>query len=201
VTAYSLPDLDYDFGALEPHVSGKTVELHHGKHHAAYVQNANLALEQLAEARAADDYSRLPALEKALAFNLSGHVLHSILWKNMTPRPADGPTGELAAALDRDLGGPVKFRRQMSEAAASIMGSGWAALVFEPTARCLLVTQVYDHQANLAQGSVPLMVIDAWEHAYYLQYRNDKKAFFEAIWNVCNWADIGARYDTVRPSV
>ena len=191
---YKLPDLPYDYAALEPYVSGKIMELHHGKHHAAYVKSANSTLEQLAEARDKDDFARLAALERALAFNLSGHILHSIFWKNMMPKGGGTPDGDFGAALDRDFGNFDRFRRQLSEVASSIMGSGWAALVWEPIGSRLLITQIYDHQSNLAQAGVPLMVLDAWEHAYYLQYQNRKTEFFEAVWNLWNWADIGARY-------
>lgn len=192
---YSLPDLPYDCSALEPHISGQIVELHHGKHHAAYVKNANQVLDQLAEARDKMDFTRLAALERALAFNLSGHVLHSILWQNMTPKGEGTPKlGPFAKALEKDFGGFDSFRKQITEVASTIMGSGWAALVWEPMGKKLLITQIYDHQSNLAQGGVPLLVIDAWEHAYYLQYQNRKAEFFEGIWNVWNWRDIEARY-------
>jgi len=191
---YKLPDLRYDYGALEPHVSGRIMELHHDKHHAAYVKKANDALEQLDEARDKQDYTRLAALERALAFNLSGHVLHSIFWQNLAPKSGGQPEGELAAAITRDFGGFDRFKRQMNEAAASIMGSGWAALVFEPIAWRLLVTQIYDHQSNLNQSGIPLLVMDAWEHAYYLQYQTDKASFFEALWRVWHWQDVAERF-------
>ena len=192
---YTLPSLSYDYGALEPHISGKTLELHHGKHHAAYVKSANAVLDQLTEARAKMDFTRLAALERALAFNLSGHILHSIQWRNLTPNGGGAPhPGPFADALKSDFGGLDSFRRQLTEVASTVMGSGWAALVWEPVGKKLLVTQIYDHQSNLAQGGVPLMVIDAWEHAYYLQYQNRKSEFFEAIWKLWNWKDIEARY-------
>jgi Fe-Mn family superoxide dismutase len=191
---YTLPDLPYDYSALEPHISGKTMELHHGKHHATYVKNANSVLEQLDEARGKHDFARLAALERALAFNLSGHILHSILWQNMTPKGGGAPGGELSGAIKNDFGGFDLFRRQLAEVASTIMGSGWAALVWEPIGKKLLITQIYDHQSNLAQAGVPLMVVDAWEHAYYLQYQNRKTEFFEAVWKLWNWQDIAARY-------
>ena len=187
VTRYTLPELDYDFGALEPHISGKIMELHHGEHHAGYVKNTNLTITLLEEARATEDLTSLSALERALAFNLSGHVLHSILWKNMTPKGGDRPDGALAQAIDKDFGSFEKFRRQLTEAALTLMGSGWAALIWEPIGKRLLVMQIFDHQSNLIQGGVPLMVIDAWEHAYYLQYKNQKAAFFVAAWRLWNW--------------
>jgi Fe-Mn family superoxide dismutase len=195
---YALPDLRYDYGALEPHVSGRIMELHHDKHHAGYVKKANAALEQLDEARAKEDFTRTAALERALAFNLSGHVLHSIFWQNLAPRGGGRPSGELAAALTRDFGGFEPFQRQMNATASSIMGSGWAALVYEPLAQRLLVTQIYDHQSNLDQSGIPLMVMDAWEHAYYLQYQTEKARFFEALWNVWSWTDVAARFEAAR---
>ena len=195
---YSLPDLEYDYSALEPAISGKIMELHHDKHHAAYVKGANTALEKLAEAREKENFDNLPALERALAFNLSGHVLHSLFWENMAPKAGGRPEGELAAAIDRDFGGFDKFKKQLGAAAGSIMGSGWAALVWEPLGKRLLVSQIYDHQSNLAQAGTPLQVLDAWEHAYYLQYENRKTDFFEAVWAVWDWEDVASRFEQAR---
>jgi Fe-Mn family superoxide dismutase len=198
MSEYSLPDLAYDYGALEPQISGKIMELHHSKHHAGYVQGANTTLEKLDEAREREDFTRLAALEKALAFNLSGHVLHSLFWQNLTPKGADRPTGELAAAIQRDFGSFEKFRKQLTSVASTIMGSGWAALIWEPLGQRLLTTQIYDHQSNLAQAGIPLLVLDAWEHAFYLQYQNRKIDFFEAIWSCWNWKDVAGRYAAAR---
>jgi Fe-Mn family superoxide dismutase len=194
MSRYELPAIEYDYGALEPHISGRIMELHHAKHHAAYVKGANETIDKLDEAREKEDFSRLAGLEKALSFHLSGHVLHSLFWRNLAPNGGGQPQGELARAIDRDFGGFEKFRRQMTETAGTVMGSGWAALVWEPVGRRLLSTQIYDHQSNLAQGGLPIMVLDAWEHAYYLQYQNRKTEFFEAIWNVWDWEDIGQRF-------
>jgi len=195
---YVLPDLDYDYGALEPHVSGQIMELHHDKHHAAYVKKANETLEKLDEARAKADYTRIAGLEKSLAFNLSGHMLHSVFWKNLVPKGGGRPSGSLASAIAKDFGSFDGFQWQMNEVSASIMGSGWGALVYEPMAGRLLTCQIYDHQSNLAQGGVPLLVMDAWEHAYYLQYKTDKAKFFEAVWNLWNWDDVSERYEAAR---
>ena len=194
MTKYSLPELRYDYAALEPHISGRIMELHHDKHHAGYVKGANTALDRLAEARHNEKYDDMPALEKALAFNLSGHVLHSIFWENMAPKADGRPSGDLAAAIDNDFGSFDKLRKQMNAVAASIMGSGWSALVWEPLGQRLLVTQIYDHQSNLAQAGTPLLVLDAWEHAFYLQYQNRKTEFFDAVWNVWNWEDVAERF-------
>jgi superoxide dismutase, Fe-Mn family len=195
---YVLPDLDYDFGALEPHISGEIMELHHSGHHKAYVEKANETLEKLDEARAKQDFTRIGAFEKALAFNLSGHVLHSIFWKNLVPGGGGEPRGELGRLIARDFGGFEPFKAQLTKVAGTIMGSGWATLVWEPIARRLLTCQIYDHQSNLSQGGVVLMVIDAWEHAYYLQYRNQKLAFFDAVWNLWNWDDVNVRLEAAR---
>ncbi len=198
MSKYVLPDLQYDYGALEPHISGKIMELHHDKHHAAYVKGANTALEKLDEARSKDDFSRVAAVEKALAFNLSGHVLHSLFWQNLTPKADDRPAGALAEAIKNDFGSFDKLKKQMNEVAGTIMGSGWAALVWEPMAGRLLTTQIYDHQSNLAQAGIPLLVIDAWEHAFYLQYQNRKTEFFDAIWNCWNWKDVADRFEAAK---
>jgi Fe-Mn family superoxide dismutase len=196
--AYRLPELPYDYAALEPHISGRIMELHHDKHHATYVEGANKTLEQLDEARDKADFTRLAALERALAFNLSGHVLHSLFWQSMMPKGGGKPEGELAEMLQRDFGGFDPFKKQLSQVAATIMGSGWAALVWEPLGGRLLTTQIYDHQSNLSQGGIPLLVIDAWEHAYYLQYENRKAEFFEAVWKVWNWKDVAQRFRDAR---
>jgi Fe-Mn family superoxide dismutase len=125
-------------------------------------------------------------------------VLHSIFWKNLKPRGGDAPAGELARAIARDFGSFEHFKKQLTEVASNIMGSGWAALVWEPLAGRLLTCQIYDHQSNLSQGGMPLMVIDAWEHAYYIQYENQKQEFFKAVWSLWNWDDVGARFDAAR---
>jgi superoxide dismutase, Fe-Mn family len=195
MSKYVLPDLAYDYSALEPHISAAVLEIHHSKHHAAYVKNANETLEKLDDARERGDFTRIAALEKALAFNLSGHVLHSIFWRNLAPKAGGRPVGKLAQAIDRDFGSFDKLKAQLTSVAATVMGSGWGTLVWEPLAGKLLTCQVYDHQSNLAQGGQPLMVIDAWEHAYYLQYKNQKEAFFDAVWNLWNWSDVTARFE------
>jgi len=195
---YTLPDLPYDHGALEPHISGKIMQLHHDKHHRAYVTGANEALDALADARARNDFSRTAALERQLAFNVSGHVLHSLFWQNLAPRAGGEPTGALADQLRRDFGDFTRFRAELVSAAATIMGSGWAALTWDPLSKRLLTAQIHDHQNEITQGGVPILVLDAWEHAYYLQYGPEKKTYFEAVWNVWNWADAGRRFESVR---
>ncbi|HEV8298249.1 MAG TPA: superoxide dismutase [Acidimicrobiales bacterium] len=191
---YTLPPLEYDYGALEPHYSARVLELHHDKHHKAYVDGVNATLEKLSAARAADDLSAIVGLEKTLAFNLSGHVLHTTFWTNLSPAGGDRPDGELAAAIDEGFGGFDAFRSQLTQATATVQGSGWGALTWEPLGERLFIEQIYDHQGNVGQGGTPLLVIDAWEHAYYLQYENRRADYVHAIWNVLNWADVAARF-------
>ena len=195
---YSLPDLPYDYSALEPHVSAQIMELHHDKHHAAYVTGANQTLEKLAAARDKDDFGAIVGLEKTLAFHISGHVLHSIFWQNQSPDGGDKPDGALGSAIDEHFGSFDKFKAHMTQATMTIQGSGWGALSWEPLGGRLIVEQVYDHQSNVGQGSIPLLVFDAWEHAFYLQYKNVKADFFAALWNVVNWSDVAARLDAAK---
>jgi superoxide dismutase, Fe-Mn family len=195
MTKYVLPDLPYDYGALEPHISGKIMQLHHDKHHKGYVDGANAAVEALEEARSKNDFSRIAAVEEALAFNLSGHVLHSLFWQNLSPNGGGTPSGKLATQIDRDFGGFNAFKAQLTKAAATCMGSGWGALMWDPLSARLLTVQLHDHQSHTVQGAVPLLVIDAWEHAWYLQYLNEKARFFDAVWNVLNWKDVGGRFE------
>jgi Fe-Mn family superoxide dismutase len=195
---YTLPELPYDYAALEPHLSARILELHHGKHHAAYVAGANTVLEKLSEARASGDYGSINQLEKNLAFHLSGHVLHSILWRNLSPDGGGRPEGELGAAIDEHLGSFEKFRAQLTEAAINVQGSGWGALSWEPVGGRLIVEQVYDHQGNVGQGGPPLLVLDMWEHAYYLQYENRKAEWVAAFWELTNWADVSERFEKAR---
>lgn len=191
---YTLPDLDWDYAALEPHISGQINELHHQKHHAGYVNGANAALEKLDEARAKQDFSAIVLHEKSLAFNLGGHVNHTLWWKNLSPNGGDKPTGELAAAIDDAFGSFDIFRAQFNAAATTVQGSGWAALGWDTLGNRLRIFQVYDHQSNFPLGTVPLLLLDMWEHAFYLQYKNVKADFANAFWNIVNWEDVQSRY-------
>ncbi|WP_370890840.1 superoxide dismutase [Janibacter sp. GXQ6167] len=195
---YTLPDLPYDYGALEPAMSGEILELHHDKHHAAYVKGANDTLEQLAEARDKGQLGGLVGLEKTLAFNVSGHVLHSIFWENLSPDGGDRPDGALATALDEHFGSFDAFRSQLTTATQGVQGSGWGVLAWEPLGQRLLVTQVYDHHGNVATGMTPLLAFDAWEHAYYLQYRNVRPDYVEKLWDLVNWNDVSRRLEEAK---
>jgi Fe-Mn family superoxide dismutase len=200
VATYSLPDLPYDYAALEPHISGQILELHHDKHHAAYVKGANDTLDKLADAREKGEFGAIVGLEKALAFNLSGHILHSLYWKNLSPDGGGQPEGALAEAIKSDFGGFDGFKSQLTQATSTIQGSGWGVLAYDPLGKRLLVQQVYDHQGNVGVGNPPLLVFDAWEHAFYLQYKNVKADYVSALWNIVNWADVAERYQRVSGS-
>lgn len=195
---YVLPDLDYDYGDLEPAIIGEINELHHGKHHAAYVKGANDTIEQIAEARDKEAFGSIVGLETTLAFHLAGHALHQVWWKNLSPHGGDKPVGELAAAIDEHFGSFDKFRGQLNAAASSIQGSGWGILAWEPIARKLITLQLKDHHSNLSIAVTPLLAFDIWEHAYYLQYRNLKADYISALWNVVNWEDVSARFEAAR---
>lgn len=195
---YTLPDLPYDYAALEPHYSSEILHLHHDKHHAAYVSGANTALEKLAAAREKDQFDTVNGLLKGLAFNVSGHVLHSLFWNNMSPDGGGKPEGELAAALDDSFGSFEGFRNQLDAAALNVQGSGWGALAWEPLGQRLIIEQIYDHQDNVSQGAPPLLVLDMWEHAFYLQYKNVKADWVDAFWNIVNWPDVAQRLEKAR---
>jgi Fe-Mn family superoxide dismutase len=195
---YTLPDLEFDYGDLEPHISAEIMRLHHDKHHAAYVKGSNTALEKLADARSKDEFATIALLERQLAFNVSGHVLHSIFWRNLTPDGADFPSGPLAQQIDKDFGAFDAFKNQLVEAATTIMGSGWGALLWDPVGRRLVTAQIHDHQSEVTQAGLPLLVLDAWEHAYYLQYKNEKTKFFQAVWNLWNWEDVARRFQAAQ---
>jgi Fe-Mn family superoxide dismutase len=196
--SYSLPDLPYDYGALEPVYSGRVLELHHGKHHAGYVTGLNRTQERLAEARERADFEAIVGLEKALAFNLSGHILHSLFWKNLSPDGGGKPDGELATAIERSFGSFERLRDQLTQATITVQGSGWGALAWEPVGRQLVVEQIYDHHGNVGSGSVPLLAIDAWEHAYYLQHENRRADYVAALWDLVHWKDVEARFTRAR---
>ncbi len=196
---YELPELPYDYSALEPHYSAEMLELHHDKHHKAYVDGANTTFEKLGEARESGDFGTINQLEKNMAFHLSGHVLHSLFWKNMSPDGGGEPDGDLAAAVKECFGvlrrvpGPAhRGRDRTCRDRAGVRSRG------SRSAGRLIVEQVYDHQGNVGQGGPPLLVLDMWEHAYYLQYKNVKKDWVDAYWHLVNWPDVATRFERVR---
>lgn len=198
MTNYTLPELAYDYSALEPNISAKIMELHHSKHHKAYVDGANLTVEKLAEARDNGDLANVNKLEKDLAFNLGGHVNHSIFWQNMTPESEGKPSGEIAAAIDEFFGSFEKFQAHFTAVAMGVQGSGWAVLTWDSLGQRANIQQFFDQQANFPAGSIPLLMLDVWEHAYYLDYQNVRADYVKAFWNIVNWADVSRRLDVAR---
>ena len=195
---YTLPDLPYDYAALEPHISGRIMELHHDKHHAAYVAGANAALDALAQARETGDLAAVNLHDKNLAFNLGGHTNHTVFWHNLSPEGGGEPEGELAAAITDQFGSFAAFQAHFAAVATGIQGSGWAVLGWDAVGQRLAVFQLFDQQANVPLGITPLLMLDMWEHAFYLDYLNVKADYVKAFWNLANWQDVAARLERAR---
>jgi Fe-Mn family superoxide dismutase len=198
---YSLPDLPYDYRALAPHISEEQLKLHHQKHHQAYVNGANAVFEKLDKARKENTDIDLKAALKELSFNIGGFRLHNLFWLNLAPAGKGGggsPKGDLAKAIDAEFGTFSRFRKEFTQAATSAEGSGWAALVFCKKTRRPLIMQIEKHNVNVIPGFEILMVLDAWEHAYYLDYKNDRAKFVDAFWNIVNWEEVGRRFDQLK---
>jgi superoxide dismutase, Fe-Mn family len=191
--AHNLPDLPYEYNALEPHYDEQTVRVHHDMHHKAYVDGLNNAETKLEDARKNGDFALIKHWEKELAFHGAGHVLHTLFWENMTPNPEEA-TGAIMDQIEKDFGSFETFKKQFTAAAVAVEGSGWAVLCWNTMFQSLVILQVEKHQ-NLTQWSVaPLLILDVWEHAYYLKYMNKRAAFVEAWWNIVNWNVVNKRY-------
>jgi len=193
---YTLPELGYDYAALEPHISATIMELHHTKHHQAYVTGANGALAAMAAARDSGDFANINKLEKDLAFNLGGHVNHSIFWTNLSPDGGDAPVGSLASAIDDNFGSFEKFSAHFTATALGVQGSGWAVLAWDSIGQKLIIVQLFDQQGNLPAGIVPVLMLDVWEHAYYLDYRNVRADYVKAFWKIVSWSNVQQRFDS-----
>jgi len=194
VPKVALPDLDFDYGELEPYISADIMRIHHSKHHQAYVNGFNAAMEQL-EAHKADP-SKLIALQSALKFNGGGHVNHSIFWKNLAPKTqtSEAPGGLLLKDIENTFGSFESFKSKLSTACAGVQGSGWGWLAYNPSTGRLEITTMANQDPLVITGMIPLLGIDVWEHAYYLQYKNVRPDYLKAIWNVIHWKDVEARY-------
>jgi superoxide dismutase, Fe-Mn family len=194
---YKLPELKFEYGALEPHISLDQLKIHHQKHHQAYVDNANNLLKKLDEARLADQKIDVKAISKELSFNIAGHVLHKIFWESLAPAVSrqDEPMGMLKAEIERNFGSLDRFKREFSQAANSTEGSGWAALTYDHTTKRLLIVQIEKHNVNAIPKFPILMVLDVWEHAYYLDYENERAKFTEAFWKILNWVEVNRKLE------
>lgn len=192
---YTLPKLPYDYAALAPFISEQQLTLHHTKHHNAYVTGANALLEKVDKARKDGADLDMKAAAKELSFHVGGFRLHTLFWENLAPSGKGGsiPKGELAKVIDAEFGSFDRFKKEFTAAAASTEGSGWAVLTYCKGTGRPLIMQIEKHNINVIPGFAILMVVDVWEHAYYLDYRNDRSKFIEAFWNIVNWDAVNAR--------
>lgn len=195
-TEYTLPKLPYAYDALEPHMDAQTLKLHHDLHHAGYVKGANKAGKALEEARKSGDFGLVDHWTQKLAFHASGHLLHSLFWLNLAPAGKGGePSKELGQAIDAAFSDRDKMMAQLSAAAKSVEGSGWGILGWHPFDQALTILQCQNHEKLTVWSVVPLLVVDVWEHAYYLKYQNMRKSYIEAYWNIIDWKFVAALYD------
>lgn len=193
--AHELPDLPYDHDGLEPYLSIRTLQLHHGSHHQGYVDALNEAEAQVDRARESGEMSALRALCDALAFNYSGHMLHSLYWRCMSPDGGGAPSGALAEQIDNDFDSFGEFRARFVAATTAVQASGWGVLVWQPVGRKLVILQAEKHQDLAQWACVPVMVVDVWEHAYYLDYANERARYVEGFFDVADWEFIGRRFE------
>lgn len=195
---FTLPPLPYSYEALEPHIDRQTMRLHHDIHHAGYVKGLNTAMAKLEEARVSGDTSLVKHWSRELAFHGSGHFLHSLFWENMSPNGGVLPDGDLARAINSDFGSFDKFKTHFAAAANSVEGSGWGVLGYHPIADRLLVLQAEKHHNLTVQGVAPLLVLDVWEHAYYLKYQSRRADYVQNFFNVINWNDVERRLKAAK---
>ncbi|HHX39464.1 MAG TPA: superoxide dismutase [Armatimonadetes bacterium] len=193
---HTLPPLPYPYDALEPHIDEQTLHFHHDMHHKAYVDGLNKAEEELAKARQAGDFSLIKHWAREAAFHGSGHILHTLFWENLGPNGGGEPQGALADAINANFGSFDSFKAQMTAATTQVEASGWGVLAYNPMFDSLVILTAEKHQDLTQWGVVPLLVIDAWEHAYYLKYQNRRADFVKAVFNVINWDAVAQRYTT-----
>ncbi|MFS0781151.1 superoxide dismutase [Bacillus sp. 1P06AnD] len=195
---HTVPPLPYPYNALEPYISEEIMRLHHDKHHQAYVDGLNKAENMMRKARESGDFSLLKHWESEAAFNGSGHYLHCIFWENMSPNGGGEPHGPLLHQLVKDFGSYSAFKKQFSEAAKQVTGVGWAILVWSPRSRRLEILQTQLHMILTQWDTIPLLVLDVWEHAYYLQYKNKKGDYVDRFWNIVNWPGVADRFQKAQ---
>jgi len=198
---YQLPTLPYDLNELEPVISAEIMNLHYNKHHKAYVDNLNKALDQFADLENKNDLAALVAVQSAIKFNGGGNVNHSIFWTNLAPKSKGGgqaPEGALAAAINKEFGGLDKLIEQLSAKSVAIQGSGWGWLGYNKALNRLELATCDNQDPLSTKGLVPLLGIDVWEHAYYLQYKNVRADYVKAIWNIINWKNVAERFNAAH---
>ena len=193
---FTLPKLPYDYKDLAPHMSEEQLRIHHTKHHQGYVNSANAILEKIDKARKEGADIDIKSTLKELSWNIGGHFLHSMFWENLAPPSKAGgkPGGALGDALEKEFGSFERFKKEFTQAAASVEGSGWAALALSKMTGRLLIMQIEKHNTNVYPAAPILMVLDVFEHAYYIDYKNDRAKFIEAFWNIVNWNAVSKRF-------
>ncbi|MCP8310828.1 MAG: superoxide dismutase [Candidatus Methylarchaceae archaeon HK01M] len=196
-TNYVLPKLSYGYKELEPHISEEQLKIHHQKHHQSYVNGANAIFENLEKARKDGIDLDMKSTLKALSFNIGGHILHSLFWDNLEPAGKGGgkPGGILGDAIAKEFGSLERFKKEFTQAAASVEGSGWAALTFQKQINRPIIMQIEKHNTNTYPNFEILMVLDVYEHAYYIDYKNERGKFIEAFWNIVNWDEVNKRLE------
>jgi superoxide dismutase, Fe-Mn family len=200
VNSFSLPKLPYDYKALMPYMSEEQLKLHHDKHHLAYVNGANAIFDKLDKARKENMDLDMKATLKELSFHIGGHMLHSTFWESMAP-PRKGenkPGGAIADVLNKEFGSFDRFKSEFTKAASSVEGSGWAALAIQECVARPVIMQIEKHNVNVYPGFRILMSLDVWEHAYYVDYKNDRPKFIEAWWNLVNWDYVNKVYSLFK---
>lgn len=198
---YQLPPLPYDFGALEPAISGEIMTLHYTKHHQAYVNNLNKALESYSEAQHKQDLATMESLLSSIKFNGGGHINHSIFWTNLSPKNKDGgvpPEGPLAQAIQQEFGSLQNLIDQLSAKSVAVQGSGWGWLGYDKTNHRLTLATCENQDPLVTKGLIPLLGVDVWEHSYYLQYKSARADYVKAIWSVVNWKNVAERFDKAK---
>lgn len=195
---YTLPKLPYGYKDLEPYISETQLTIHHQKHHQAYVNGANTLLERLDKARKENTDIDMKATLKELSWNIGGHLMHSLFWENIAPAAKSGkPAGSLEKALTNEFGSFDRFKKEFTQAASSVEGSGWAALTYCTQTKRPIIMQIEKHNTNVIPMFRILMVVDVFEHAYYIDYKNDRGKFLEAFWNIVNWDTVSKRFGEI----
>ena len=192
---FVLPPLPFNSDLLEPYLDGRTLRIHHGKHFAGYTNGLNKVLRQLQSARDGGDFSQISLLSRALAFHAGGYLNHLVYFANLTPPDRQGEMSpKLGEHIARDFGSFDKFKAQFTAAALGVEGNGWAVLAYHQMLKKLLVLQILNHENLLTMGMVPLLIIDVWEHAYYMKYQNKRNEYIDGWWHVVNWSDVNERH-------
>lgn len=190
---YDMPKLPYKLDSLQPYISGEQLALHYQKHHQAYVDGANAILKKLDEARKKNIDINVKAIAKELSFQIGGHILHSLFWNNLAPKGISRPAGKILKVIEKEFGSFERFKEEFTKVALTTEGSGWAVLAYCRKTQRPLIMQIEKHNVNIIPSFNILLVLDVWEHAYYLDYKNSRAQYIEAFWNIINWKEVDRR--------